>query len=84
MASTTKQNKSVFVVTSIGQSMRKTQPMITIYYPLKQKQHGLLATSYLRRLTIYFGMNSLSHIESVNVDVRFIMYMMKVSFFLKR
>ena len=46
-ASTTKQSKSVFVVTSIGQSMRKTLPMTTIYYPLRQKLHGMLATSYM-------------------------------------
>ena len=76
-ASTTKQSKSVFVVTSIGQSMRNTQPMTTIYYPLKLKRHGMLAMSYLRRLTICYGMNSLSHTESVNVAVRSIMCMMK-------
>lgn len=69
---------------SIGQSMRKTQPMTTIYYPLRQKQHGMLATSYLRRLTICYGMNSLSHTESVNVAVRSIMCMMKATSSLKR
>ena len=56
----------------------------TIYYPLRQKQHGMLATSYSRRLTICYGMNSLPHTESVNVAVRSIMCMMKATSSLKR
>lgn len=51
---------------------------------LKRKRHGMLATSYSRRLTIYFGMNSLSHTESVNVAVRSIMCMMKATSSQKR
>ena len=84
MASTTKQSKSVFVVTSIGQSTRKTQPMTIIYFPLKLKRHGMLATSYLRKLTICCGMNTLSLTESVNVAVRSIMCMMKATSSKKR
>ena len=53
-------------------------------YPLRQKLHGMLAMSYSRRLTICYGMNSLSLTESVNVAVRSIMYMMKVTSSLKR
>lgn len=51
---------------------------------LRQEQHGMLATSYSRRLTICYGMNSLSHTESVNVAVRSIMCMMKATSSLKR
>ena len=40
--------------------------------------------SYSRRLTICYGMNSLSHTESVNVAVRSIMCMMSVTSSLKR
>ena len=40
--------------------------------------------SYSRRLTICYGTNSLSLTESVNVAVKSIMYMMKVTSSLKR
>lgn len=82
--STMRQSISVSVVTSTGQSLKQTKPMIFICYLLKLRRHGMLAMSYSMRLTTSFRMNYQSPIEYANVVVRSIMCMMKATTSQKR
>src|SRR5574344_311508 len=79
-----KQSISVFVETSIGQSMKRTWETIIIFFLSRRKLHGMPAMTFLRRLTAFFRMNFLSVTEYVSVAVRSIMFTMKATISLKR